>query len=148
MERRRTSGGAGRERGVGGVRLGNVASVVLRPAASGAVGAARTDGGRLHVVEHVEQRMAAPREPGFEGRFAGRELRRPGMERELGDRLCAPNSGPRPAYTRRAPASAVRCLPSKRSHPCARISPVPVMGHGPVTLGSTGGCRSSSSCAS
>ena len=36
----------------------------------------------VHVVEHVEERLAAPREPGFEGRFAGRELR-PGMEREL-----------------------------------------------------------------
>ena len=36
----------------------------------------------VHVVEHVEERMAAPREPGFEGRFAGRELRR-GMEGEV-----------------------------------------------------------------
>ena len=36
----------------------------------------------VHVVEHVEARLAAPREPGFRGRFAGRELRR-GMEREL-----------------------------------------------------------------
>ena len=36
----------------------------------------------VHVVEHVEERLAARREPGFEGRFAGRELR-PGMEREL-----------------------------------------------------------------
>ena len=36
----------------------------------------------VHVVEHVEERMAAPREPGFEGRFAGREVR-PGMEREM-----------------------------------------------------------------
>ena len=36
----------------------------------------------VHVVEHVEERIAAPREPGFRGRFAGRELRR-GMEREL-----------------------------------------------------------------
>ena len=33
----------------------------------------------VHVVEHVEERLAAPREPGFRGRFAGRELRR-GME--------------------------------------------------------------------
>ena len=37
----------------------------------------------VHVVEHVEERLQAPREPGFRGRFAGRELRR-GMERELG----------------------------------------------------------------
>ena len=36
----------------------------------------------VHVVEHVEERIAAPREPGVEGRFAGRELR-PGMEREI-----------------------------------------------------------------
>ena len=37
----------------------------------------------VHVVEHVEERLQAPREPGFRGRFAGRELRR-GMEREIG----------------------------------------------------------------
>ena len=36
----------------------------------------------VHVVEHVEERMQAPREPGFAGRFAGRELRR-GMERDV-----------------------------------------------------------------
>ena len=36
----------------------------------------------VHVVEHVEERLQAPREPGFRGRFAGRELRR-GMEREM-----------------------------------------------------------------
>ena len=36
----------------------------------------------VHVVEHVEERMAAPRAPGLEGRFAGRELR-PGMERDM-----------------------------------------------------------------
>ena len=36
----------------------------------------------VHVVEHVEERLAAPREPGFRGRFAGRELRR-GMERDM-----------------------------------------------------------------
>ena len=35
-----------------------------------------------HVVEHVEARMAQPREPGFRARFAGREVA-PGMEREL-----------------------------------------------------------------
>ena len=34
------------------------------------------------MVEHVEERLAAPREPGFRGRFAGRELRR-GMERDI-----------------------------------------------------------------
>ena len=36
----------------------------------------------VHVVEHVEERLQAPRQPGFRGRVAGRELRR-GMEREL-----------------------------------------------------------------
>ena len=36
----------------------------------------------VQVVEHVEERLAAPREPGFRGRFAGQELR-PGMEREM-----------------------------------------------------------------
>ncbi len=36
----------------------------------------------VHVVEHVEERLAAPRVPGFRGRFAGRELRR-GMERDM-----------------------------------------------------------------
>ena len=36
----------------------------------------------VHVVEHVEERLRAPRAPGLEGRFAGRELR-PGMEREM-----------------------------------------------------------------
>ena len=36
----------------------------------------------VHVVEHVEERIAAPREPGFRGEFAGRELRR-GMERDI-----------------------------------------------------------------
>lgn len=30
----------------------------------------------VHVVEQVEQRIEAPRGPGFEGRFAGRDLRR------------------------------------------------------------------------
>ena len=30
----------------------------------------------VHVVEHVEERMEAPREPGFRGEVAGRELRR------------------------------------------------------------------------
>ena len=36
----------------------------------------------VHVVEHVEERLQAPREPGSRGRFAGRELRR-GMERDI-----------------------------------------------------------------
>ena len=36
----------------------------------------------VHVVEHVEERLQVPREPGFRGRFAGWELRR-GMERDI-----------------------------------------------------------------
>ena len=36
----------------------------------------------VHVVERVEERMAAPREAGFEAQFAGRQLR-PGMERAM-----------------------------------------------------------------
>ena len=35
----------------------------------------------VHVVEHVEERIAAPREPGFRGRFAGQELRK-GLARD------------------------------------------------------------------
>ena len=35
-----------------------------------------------HVVEHVEERMTAPREPGFRARFAGRDVG-PGMERDF-----------------------------------------------------------------
>ena len=37
----------------------------------------------LHVMEQVEERLEASRDPGFRGRFAGRELRR-GMERDMG----------------------------------------------------------------
>ena len=36
----------------------------------------------VHVVENIEERLQSPREPGFEGRFAGRQLRR-GMERKM-----------------------------------------------------------------
>ena len=36
----------------------------------------------MHIVEQVEERVAAPREPGVRGRFAGRELRR-GMECDI-----------------------------------------------------------------
>ena len=39
-----------------------------------------------HVVDQVEERLQAPREPGFEGRLAGRELGR-GMERDLAQSL-------------------------------------------------------------
>ena len=37
----------------------------------------------VQAVEQVEERLEASREPGFRGRFAGRELRR-GMERDIG----------------------------------------------------------------
>ena len=36
----------------------------------------------VHVVDHVEERLAAPREVGLEAQVAGRQLR-PGMEREM-----------------------------------------------------------------
>ena len=36
----------------------------------------------VHVVEQVEQRVNAPRRPGFDGRLAGRQLRK-GMERDF-----------------------------------------------------------------
>ena len=35
----------------------------------------------VHVVEHIEERLTAPRTPGIEGRFAGQQLR-PGMQRD------------------------------------------------------------------
>ncbi len=35
-----------------------------------------------HVVEHIEERMATPRQPGFRARFAGRDMQ-PGMERDF-----------------------------------------------------------------
>ena len=52
-----------------GPDAGGVAGVLRAPAA-------------VHVVEHVEERLQAPRQPGFRCRFAGRELRK-GMERQL-----------------------------------------------------------------
>ena len=47
----------------------------------------------VHVVEQVEERLGAPREPGFEGRFAGLELR-PGMERDLALSFLGRAAGP------------------------------------------------------
>ena len=47
----------------------------------------------VHVVEQVEERLQAPREPGVEGRVAGQELR-PGMERDLASRLLGGVAGP------------------------------------------------------
>ena len=52
----------------------------------------------VHVVEHVEERLQAPREPGFRGRFAGRELRR-GWSATWPSTSCA-SSGARPACIR------------------------------------------------
>ncbi len=53
-----------------------------------------------HVVEHVEERLQEPREPGFRGRFAGRELRRDALDEmalgllsQLGASLGANRSG-------------------------------------------------------
>ena len=68
------------ERALGG-RRGDGDDRQRRPTAAGpAARFGRT--AAVHVVEHVEGRMAAPRVPGFRGRFAGRELRR-GMERDV-----------------------------------------------------------------
>ena len=47
----------------------------------------------VHIVEQVEERLRAPREPGFEGRVAGRELR-PGMEQELAMSFLSQLGGP------------------------------------------------------
>ena len=55
----------------------------------------------VHVVEQVEERLEAPREAGFDGRFGGRALR-PGMGRDVapsfpGQAVGAVGSGVRPA---------------------------------------------------
>ena len=47
----------------------------------------------VHVVEQVEERLQAPRKPGFEGRFAGQELR-PGMERGMALNALGRRAGP------------------------------------------------------
>ena len=60
----------------------------------------------MHVVEHVEERLQAPREPGFRGEFAGRALRR-GMERDIA-RSFLSRLGARAARIRPARASAGR----------------------------------------
>ena len=46
----------------------------------------------VHVVEQVEERLQAPREPGVEGRFAGQELR-PGMKRDSAVNLLGRTAG-------------------------------------------------------
>ncbi len=47
----------------------------------------------VHVVEQVEERLQAPREPGIDGRFAGQDLR-PGMERDVALSLLDQLGGP------------------------------------------------------
>ena len=47
----------------------------------------------VHVVEQVEERLQAPREPGVEGRFVGQALR-PGTGRHLGVNLLGRTAGP------------------------------------------------------
>ena len=47
----------------------------------------------VHVVEQVEERIAAPREPGIDGRFAGREMR-PGIEQDFSRSLLGQFSAP------------------------------------------------------
>lgn len=65
----------------------------------------------VHVVEHVEERMAEPREPGFEGRFAGRQMRR-GMEREFAlsflSQFAAPGGTNTPVASLGGPLSGLR----------------------------------------
>ena len=53
----------------------------------------------VHVVEQVEERLQAPREPGVEGRFAGQELR-PGLERDLAVSRLGRAAGPAGAALR------------------------------------------------
>ncbi len=51
----------------------------------------------VQVVEHVEERLRAPREPGLWGRFAGRELR-PGLERDSTPGVLRQFAGPAATY--------------------------------------------------
>ena len=76
----------------------------------------------VHVVEHVEERLQAPREPGIQGRFAGREVRR-GMERDFAL-----------SFLNQLGASA-GVSPLDAS---AGVSPLGGSGHGPM-VGSPGG---------
>ena len=55
-----------------------------------------------HVVEHVEERMARPREPGFRARFAGRDVG-PGMERDFALNLLSQFGQPAGTDGMRAP---------------------------------------------
>ena len=57
----------------------------------------------VHVVEQVEERLQAPREPGVEGRFAGREPR-PGLGRGQAVNLLGRAAGPAGAPGLGAPA--------------------------------------------
>ena len=87
----------------------------------------------VHVVEHVEERLQAPREPGFEGRFAGRELRK-GMERDM-----ALN------FLRQLGGSADMHPAGMGSHtaiaasPTAGTAPLETPGHGGHGAGTAGG---------
>ena len=88
------------------------------------------------VVQHVEERMAAPRERGFRARFAGREFR-PGMERDFalgflsgfGQPMGASPMGGHPAG-----ASAVGGAPMGPATMGAHVSP-----HGAGAPGMAGG---------
>ena len=83
----------------------------------------------VHVVEHVEERMAAPREPGFRGRFAGRELRR-GMERDIALSFLSQLGG---ASGGRAPG--LGGAGSMADSPAAGVAALGKPGHGGAGMG-------------
>ena len=83
----------------------------------------------VHVVEHVEERMAAPREPGFRGRFAGRELRR-GMERDIAFSFLSQLGG---ASGVRAPG--LGGTGSMADSPAAGVAALGKPGHGGAGMG-------------
>ena len=93
----------------------------------------------VHVVEQVEERLTARRDPGFEGRFAGRELR-PGMEREIGLGLLNQLAG-------RAGGSPFRAGVRRRDQRfVVRAVGVPVCGGPAAGTGRRDGCRARDGC--
>ena len=80
-----------------------------------------------HVVEHVEERMARPREPGFRARFAGRDVG-PGMERDFALDLLSQLGHP-------AGANPMGVSPMGSHVPGAGIGPPGMAGRDPLTGG-------------
>ena len=90
-----------------------------------------------HVVEHVEERMARPREPGFRARFAGRDVG-PGMERDFALDLLsqfggAAGTGPMGASPMgsRTPAAGIGA-PGMAGHDLRMGGAASLPGHGPA----------------